>query len=222
MQLSDIRTAVRRQTLIPTGDLSDASLNAIINEGVRLVAGAQRWPWLQQASTITTVASQTEYNLPADYMFMDLIVRNGKKIKLKEIPFEYYTQLVGDDPNTSADSRYYYLRESTIGLYPTPSANETDAYHIYYFEKPTELSNDSDTPEWVDLYHHVLVEYGISRVFEREEMYQEAQLHYQKFVQLIAEMAKFYRLRHQGDLLIYGDGRRSEWDWRLHFSQEVG
>lgn len=218
MDLDAIRAAARRQTNLTTSDISDADLLTIINEGLREIATQHRWEWLFKSSTLNSTADTAEIALPADFMFMGMVQRNGTKDSpLQNISFEEYKYWYGDDVSSSTTPTFYYIRfddgTGYIGIYPTPSTTTTALLDIYYYRTPTELSAGGDTPEFDARFHSALVDYAAYRLWEREEYFDESQRAFQRYARRLREMLQFYNARYKERRFIFGDGihnRRSD------------
>lgn len=220
MDLQTIRSAIRRQTLVAVGDVSDTQLNDIVNEGYRLVALSSRWPWLHTSVQFSTVANQAEYTITSggdinvsNLMYYDAVVDNDKRSGLLvEISHKYFLSMYGGDPPTGTPATSYYIRgdgaNTVLGLVPTPSANEANAYTLWYYKTPTLLSLDTDEPEWTETLHHILIDYGRYRVWEREENFEESRAAFALFVSGLSELRSFYARRGSEAPLIRGDGLR--------------
>lgn len=219
MTVTEILAAIRRQTAVSTstGDLPDADLTEIFEEGYNTVVATHRWPFLEDGASLDVVADTATANLPSDFMFMRGVVRSGKSYSLQEISRDRYLYLYGDNPSTSANATHFYLTPTTIGFYPTPSANETAAYKIYFYKTLT-VPTGSSSPAWTSTFHHILVDYGAYRVWEREEYFEESEKAYMRFTRGIKDMIRFYNMRSQESQFIYGDGEASTWDSRLHLN----
>lgn len=206
-----IIAAARRQTNLTTSDVSDADVLLIINEGIREVSTQTRWEFLHTAATLATTSGTAEISLPADFMFMNLVSKNGEKDRpLNSISFSEYKYWYGDDASTASEASAYYIRyedgTGKIGLYPTPNATASDVYDIFYYKNPTELANGSATPEWDSRFHSLLVDYVAYRLWEREEYFDESQRAFERYGRRLREMMTFYSTRHKVNRFIYGDG----------------
>lgn len=219
MTITEILAAIRRQTNVSsqTGDLPDADLTEILEEGYNTVAGTHRWPWLENSASIDVTADTIEYAFPTGFAFMRAITRNGKSYRLQEISQDKYIYMVGDNPTSSTDARFFYITGSKIGFYPTPSATESGAYVVYFYKTPT-IPTGANSPEWTSQFHHILVDYGAYRVWEREEYFDESEKAYGRFVRGLKDMIRFYQMRSQESPMVYGDGELTVWDDRLHLN----
>lgn len=217
MTVTEILAAIRRQTAVSTstGDLPDADLTEIFEEGYNIVAATHRWAWLESSANIDVTAATITANLPATFNFMRAVVRNGKSYSLQEISYDKYLHTVGDNPPSSANATHFFITNTTVGFYPTPSATETGAYIMYFYKLPT-VPTGASSPEWISQFHHILVDYGSYRVWEREEYFDESEKAYSRFTRGLKDMIRYYNMRSQESQFIYGDGEASSWDSRLH------
>ena len=213
MTLAEIMAAVRRQTLDTSSSLSDADLTNIVADGYRLVAVADRWPWLATSAQITVVSGMQEYDISADlsvtdFMWLDSIVDNDEEDGLlDQLSVAQYLLRWGGDPDSGPRAySYYFKNDDTVGLVPVPNTSETDAYTLNYFKAPTVLSASGDSPEWTATLHHILVSYAASNVWEREEYFTERDLAFRKFAMGIAELKRFYKMRTKDRPIVFGDG----------------
>lgn len=209
-QLSAIRDFVREQTLIEADDWSNTKIDNVINEGIREVASRFRWPFLASSAQVSVTSGTQSYALSgiaSDIQRIAAIIDNDKRVKLQEIEAQYAWQVYGGDPTTSDEATGFYIWGDTLYLVPSPTATETDAYTLFYYKSPTELTNDTDTPEWSSQFHMLLAEYAIARVWEREEDYSKSAAAQGRFDARVEQMARHYLNRVEDEPLIYGEGR---------------
>ena len=227
MDLTALTSAVRRQTNLTTADVADADITAILNEGIQEVSAIQRWDFLHTRGTINVTANTPEVNLPADFRLMDFVQQVGKRNgPLIMLSFDEYSYRFGDNASTGSQARYFYLRTEDgtqkIGFYPTPSTTASNEYELFYFKAPTLLSSGSDTPEWDDQYHRLLVDYASYRLWEREEYFDESERAFRRYQRQLSDMIRYYRMRYKQVRLIVGDGAyyKSHADRRIHYGFE--
>ena len=72
------------------------------------------------------------------------------------------------------------------------------------------MASMSASPEWHVSLHDLLVDYGLYRVWEREEYFDEAAKAYGKFIEGIGLMKRFYNMRTIDSPVVFGDGTWSE------------
>ena len=208
MNRSSIRARIRVLTLMETDDISNDDLNNIINEGVDAVGGRFEWPFLAamdsfgvtaatQGYAFTSIASNVVGQIAA-------VVRTGKH-RISEISPQDALAQYGDDFGEGSDATHYFVWGTSVYLVPTPDTTEAAAYKLYYFRRPTTLDNDVDEPEWERQFHELLVSYGCSKVWEREEDMEKAKYWSDKFDQSVEAMARFYLNRADDHPVIVGE-----------------
>lgn len=231
MTLTELLAAVRRQTVESTDSVSDSDVTNMLNEGYRYVAVAERWPWLLTSASFDVVADTREYDMSSDlsisdFMWIHSVHKNGTDDgALDEISYSQYVNLYGGDPMVGSSAySFYILGDDTLGLVPVPSESATDAYTLTYYKTPTVLSGGSATPEWTSTLHHILIDYGVSQIWEREEYFTERDISFQKFLLGLNELKRFYKMRSKDNKIIVGDGaggnrnmRRADLTYNLPF-----
>lgn len=208
--LAAIRDFVREQTLIEIDDWSNAKVLNVINEGIREVASRFRWPFLSASAQISVTAGTQSYalaSIASDVQRIAAIIDNDRRVKLQEIEPQFAWKVYGGDAPASNEASAFYLWGNTLYLLPTPDANESNAYTMFYYKTPTELSNDTDVPEWSSQFHMMLAEYAIARVWEREEDFQKAQAAQSRFDSRVEQMARHYLNRVEDEPLVFGEGK---------------
>ena len=214
--LAAIRDWVREQTLVESTDWSNTKILNVINQGIRDLSVRFPWPFLATSNTLTTVAAQQAYTYDtisdfagtAQKLFeIEAIVDMDGRVKLEEIPAADAFKLYGGDMPTTTGATHFFTWGSSIYLLPTPSANDTDRYTVYYYRSPTELANDTDTPEWDARFHMVLAEYAIAKVWEREEEIGKSRAADQRYNEGVERMAQFYLNRAQDYPAVLGGGK---------------
>lgn len=172
LNLGEIRTEVRRRTAdIPDPKVffTNSELNAIINEGHRLVCNGT---WVIHRSTsISLVSGTTYYSLPTDILEITRVTREYSL--LKETTLDARDAESEDWEETGGTPAYYFqdrARPDQIGFHPFPnSSSSTGTVRINYIAQAGTLSSDSDVPfndsDRYVAYHDVLVYYGCYVVF---------------------------------------------------------
>lgn len=208
MDRDEILNQIRIATLVQAGDVADADIVTIINQGVLEVGAYARWPFLEASTDISLVDSQQAYSVPADFEYALTLIDDDHDRRLEYIAAPTLFQRTGNDTgNESTQPRYWTVWEDSIRLNPIPSDNDTDRLTLYYYKSPTTLSSGSDVPEWNAAFHWLLVEYGKWRVWHREEYFDEAQNSAGMYFAQLRAMREFYARRSDNYPLIAGDGR---------------
>lgn len=221
---AEIIARVREQSLVSTAQFSDADLLLVLNEGERFISSLEKWPYLFESTEEDYTADTREYDLSADLSvtdlaFIDQIVdKNTHKRRMSPISFQEYLDEYGDDPR-SGDPRFYYLvGVDTLGLVPVPPTTTagSSGFSLYYYKRPTVMASTSSSPEWETSLHDLLVDYGLYRIWEREEYFDEAAKAYGRFVEGVTLMKRFYNMRTVESPIIFGDGT-----WSNRYRQSV-
>lgn len=129
-----------------TGDSSSANLtvmDVLLNENIRDIITQKPWGFREKTRTMSTVASQQFYNLPADCnKVVNATVTIGsytyspKRIKSRQ----EWDVLNQSSTSTSDIPQYYFVFGKTLGFYPIPSSATTNAITYSYLRDHKDLS----------------------------------------------------------------------------------
>lgn len=214
MNRGEIRyAAFMRAGYDPGRELPMTEFDPYFDEGVSTVAALYDWPFLLTTATVGVTAAQQEYSIVTDWSITDFLsphslIQVGKRFgKIRQISFETYIDMFGDDPDTSDVFDYYYMKaRSTIGVHPVPVTTNASALKFSYYTQPTFMATDTDSPEWDASFHHILIDHVAGKICENLEDFERAQFFQQRFLALVAEMKDFYERRAEAGSWIFGDG----------------
>ena len=214
-----IRNWVRAETLVESTMMSDADINAIIDQAVRDVSTRFNWPFLAKTDTIAFVLNQQEYTLPTDFDRLVAVMVDGTTTKLTEVgPAEYWAAY-GDSP-PSGTPAYFFLWANQIFVSPVPTAS-TGGLVLRYFRAPTLMTDDAHVPEFASQFHMILAEYASLHLWHREEDFSKARVYEERYLDGVERMARYYLGRAIDAPLVMGGGmpRRSAPSdaWRFPF-----
>lgn len=223
MDRDAILAQIRTLTLIEETNVSDAEIVEIINNGMYEISLASEWPWLQETSTVTTVADQQAYTLPADFEFAIALVDDDNDTTVPFIAVEEFFRRYGNDTgNTSTTPNFWTIWEDSIYLTPIPSANDTDRYTLYYYETVTLLTTGGTSPAFHAAFHPILVEYAKWKLYEREEYYDQSERSFITYARYLSRMIEWYQRQVKRAPYIAGDGSfRREGDPNLPWLRQV-
>lgn len=209
MNRADLRTFIRRQSLITTTEISDASLNTDLEQGILDVATQYAWPWMLKIGTITTAAGTPAYALPADLMYIRNLIHDAEgQASLEPTTLEVVKLVYGDNVGSSDLPHLWYQSEpAKITFVPTPSAVKT--VNLHYYATPdlaTTFNQDTHTPPWHSAFHIILADYALNKIWEREEDYGRASDHLGRYLQGVDRMANYYTQRFPAQPLVVGGG----------------
>jgi hypothetical protein len=119
---------------VPPELYTDADILVLLNDGY--LEACERTRCLKAMTTITLVADQQEYPLPADYSQMDFVCSSGRE----RFSISVSEALVADQTGNPGAGGYY-LYAGKIGFTPTPTQNTvpTGGTMIAYSAKPSPL-----------------------------------------------------------------------------------
>jgi len=147
--VSQLRTAVRRyinEEDSANSHFTDAEILDYLNQAVTFLGTQMEWP--EQVDQATAVPSQALYQLPSDFIaLVDVYFNNQKIIVLDRADLGQISPSWQSDPASTPKIAYQFNRD-TVGLYPSPDANQTGyTLQIQYIHLPATLSTDSDIPD---------------------------------------------------------------------------
>lgn len=129
-----------------TGDSSSANLttlDTLHNEAIKKVVTVKPWPFRQKTKTLSTVASQQFYNLPADcgkVLNATVLIGTTRYTPQRIKSREDWDRLNQSTSVTSDTPEYYYIFGKTLGFYPIPSSATSSAISINYEREVKDLS----------------------------------------------------------------------------------
>ena len=130
---------------------------------------------LEDTDTQNILASQSDYDLPSDFLRLEQAIYNG--VFLKPISREELKRYAGTaNPVTSqtGTSEYCYLRANSIWLFPAPASALTSGLELWYYKKPAALSAEVECEHDSSL-HHLLPLYATFLGFQKNLDTREAQ-----------------------------------------------
>ena len=161
MDLSTLRAETRTRTGTPTDDslITDAALTQLVNAALQHISTERDWPWLEKTVTFDTVAGQSDYAVPADWM-RTVSVIGASGVPLRRTAIDELDYMTG-----SGTPRYFGIFGDLVVVRPTPGTVET-LKHRYLSSSPT-LTADGQSPTMPAGYHYAIVEYAAYLLFRR-------------------------------------------------------
>lgn len=131
-------------------------------------------------NTLSTVPGTAEYTLPAELLYVKRVLWNY--VRLKKIDFRELENQEGQsygNPVAQAQPYAYYLYGSIIGFYPTPNLSGPVA--LWGIQQPV-LCNSSSTAFTIpQLFHQLLPDYCLYRMFSKDQEDNRAAFYKGKF-----------------------------------------
>lgn len=158
------------------GQYTDYATDKLNEAQQYVVAQTQFRDFFTQSNT-TLAAGTEELSLPTDFsQFYSLVCVGSPNITLRQITPADYDAL---DSDATGRPYLYDVSGDTMSVYPTPDASYD--IQLRYWRKPVDLELGTDVPEIPGQYHHLLVSYALIKCFERENDYEAAMYHQQRF-----------------------------------------
>lgn len=208
MTLKELRDYIRLVTLIEDTNVTDAQVNRLINIGLHEVSTAFPWAWLETSTDLSLTEDVRWIDLPDNYDYGIVLVDDDFDEALDHISTKRFFEIVGNDTgNESANPRFWTIFDGKIYVHPIPNANDADRYTLYYYSEVSDLTLDSDEPEFHEGYHWILVEFCKWKLFDREEYFDQAERAFIAYSRYLNDMIAFYGSPIKKSPFLWGDGR---------------
>lgn len=198
MNLTALIAKVRRETLVTSTDVPDASITEELNNAYHVTQAAFSWPWTHGSYTLTTTANTQSYDMHNGGLKVRRvlgIVEIDERVRLYEMsPQEAWNRFGGKPPENNRATSYYVWDEK-IWLLPKPPAVPAFAantYTVYVEQQPADLSAGGDLPAFTAQFHHILADWAAARIWEREEDFEKAERAMARFREGLEGMARYY------------------------------
>ena len=209
LTLSDIETQIRRNVHDTSSDstlqtYTDSVIDAWINDAQREIVSLT---WCIQTSTsYVLTAATTYYAVPTDFiavvpgkaLFLD---NGGQQYQLQEFSEAKVYQTDPDFEQTSSGPPTYYFTRFPgdtddsleIAYLPVPTATSTGTVTLFYYNRPTDLSSDSDVPfegfTHLYPYHYGIVYHVVARIKALEQKMEQSTYWMKEFERVVTTMA---------------------------------
>ena len=203
--LSELRDLVRSQTLVESDDYTDAKVNRLINQGLGDLSTRFEWPWLATSSTIAVVGGTEAYAIPATADRLAKLMIAGESRPLTEVSAAVAWEMNGDDPSSGSPT-WFFLWGESIYLRPVPAS--AASLKVFYWQFPTFLTSEGAVPQFNPQFHHILGDYAMQMLWEREEDFEKASVYAQRYAAGVETMARFYLNRAKDAPFILGEPGR--------------
>lgn len=186
--------------------------NSIVNDALLHLTTMREWNWRRGGPVLMDLVSGQNYvTLPLDFGGEEVVTYPGSvsrqmiRMTLAELEqlrafqnnapgFTYYYAICSG--NIDADYPENGLSAATLELFPTPTADATDALSMIYRREVASLDNGTDVPqipEWMDSAFGFLVR-AFAYVYEDENADNAAQAQFDRmFPDLVKRDASFQR-----------------------------
>ena len=189
----------RIRQLVQDMSVSDDTLLSFVNEGYAMIAAGMLMPDggispplpdLLTSGSVAAVSTTYVKDLPATYL-RDVVgvyslANDGNLVRL-----DTFMQMQKKFPDMDEEGSITYFAIKGTKIYYQPSANDT--LTVWYHQKTTDLSGDSDTPAALPAYLHysLLANYVAREVFKILGNGDKAGFYDQEFFKAMAELVRY-------------------------------
>jgi hypothetical protein len=204
MQRDEMRVMMRRLTRIDNiVDTPDTDLDTYLDEGYNEVLAQGDWPWCYVATpdAISMIVGTKEYAVAAGVVQVLSVVNVTQNYALKEVSPAEWVKLQNSTTSSSQPVVYAYIN-GFINVFPTPA--NTDSLEAFYYEQPAFAAADATEPDFDSVFHTILVNWGLHRLWEQEEDFERSDDYRARFEAQLARMKAYYNTLNRDRPTIYG------------------
>jgi len=185
-----MRDYARKIIRIDESDVTDPEMDEFLNEGYDRVVMHTDWPWLKAAGTedIVMVSGQTQYPTTTPEA-ITTIVNKEQRYQLRSISKNQLDRYLGSTITTTQPTSYYWL-DGLLSIFPSPSS--TDTLEVHYVSVPLFGPLDTDEPVFNSLFHRIIVDWSLHRLWEMEEDFDKSTEYRARFEEGMARMTIWY------------------------------
>ena len=193
----------------------------LLNRANRTVINAKDWPFMRDyANTFNTADGTEQYTLTETNVKKLLNLRITTDSAEKKLYPTNYTAFTEQYPHVDTSTEkgvpnifYPQGRSSTyqliVNLFPVPDAVYAMQYD--FVKEATEMTDSSDTPDFPEAYHDILIDYVLWKSYQHVRDLNTAQQYQSDFREGLHQMMGDYQLNESSGLQeIYYDGEETE------------
>lgn len=155
------------------GYFTETQLLRFINQAQRetqkkLIQAGNNW-YLKENTSLTTVANQSDYSLPSDFLKLNRleVVRNISTPNETINALSSITLNQKDFFPTSGDPIAFYFKKNTLVLTPKPQSSG-DTLRLTYTYRVLDLVNDNDVPDVPEEFHDYMAHLATIQCFIKD------------------------------------------------------
>jgi hypothetical protein len=216
---------------VSEAEVSDRLIDQLLEEGYGKVMGYRSWPFADGIDEITTVAGECRYPLTFPVQSITNILDRVHDSYLRMIPLERLLAFENNNHRqgvptvfaleeqvvTVSEGGYidpyvdiygdagYRSNDTVLHFYPAPSS---DGWEFEVWYKIPAMFEESDTaiPPWTELYHSILVDWVLHRLYERRRDFESSGQYYTRFGATLLDIDRFYNDRDGTKPMVFGSG----------------
>jgi hypothetical protein len=212
MNKAEIRAAARTITELDQNDVTDTTLDLYIKDGYdRIIALERRWPFLEAATTLSTVANQRDYPLSSigagNLREVISLVNPDPGARLQLISYDQGEEaFLANQFDHANEPHWWSVWGDSIQLWPKPDA----VYQLLVrgYRKPNSWHlSDGVEVDADERLHRSLVYYTVAHLYQLQEDTEMASYYrntFEEAVQLVR--ADIMRVPSHGPLMLSAGG----------------
>lgn len=173
MDLTDLRDFSRRFANTNSTKFSDtdvdASINSFLDEfSADIINAMDGWDVFGEVATTDIVADQQEYCFPTNTIWVKRVEVTYDGTNWNKLTFFDINERNDATDSTSISSDFSSsapfgdIHDESVFLYPVPSSSVTGGMKLWYIKLPDQLTNTTDTPGFIRIFHKLLA-YGAAK-----------------------------------------------------------
>jgi hypothetical protein len=188
-------------------NVSDNEIIILLNQGLREIAVAFEWPFLQDAASLDLTDSTRTIALPNDFLYGAVLMDNDKDTILPFIaPATFFSEVGDGGTRESTNPDFFTIWAGNIYLHPIPEATDSGRLNLYFYKDMTMLAATGDSPQFEAAFHWILVEYAKWKLYDREEYYDQSERAFITYSRYLADMVDWYKIQFRRYPMLWGDG----------------
>lgn len=171
---ADLRSQVRLALDMDDEELTDATLDLYLNDGLeQTLAASENWPFLEQTWTFPTVSGQVEYTLATDLTPSDVVLDSVVNLvdastgnMLTHVAHDRAERMFGEGTTTGVPA-FWSDWGGQIHIWPAPDSVRT--IRLRGFRRSSWGAAATDVPDVDTRLHVPLMYWAISRAYAAQE-----------------------------------------------------
>ncbi len=198
-----MRDFARKIVRIDAADVSDTELDDFLDEGYDRVVMHTEWEWMKAfgSEDIVMVPGQTQYTTTPAVQQVTTITNLEQRYQLRSLPKNKIDRYL-DYTESSSQPIAFFWADGTLLIFPEPSS--TDSLRVYHIIIPTFAGADDDEPIFNSIFHRIIVDWCLHRLWEMESDFEKSQDYRVRFEEGLLRMTTWYNSLSQDTPNIFG------------------
>lgn len=200
----------RARTKLNRSSYDSTKLIQFADEANKEICNNRRWRFMESAFSGQITINSTNYDLPSDYQAainLTLTDPDANAIFLHYMPYEVFDQKWPDPTALAAATPSVWSVYGSSLIIGPAKPDQAYTLRMRYLKNPKEITQTSDTPDIPDDFAELLVLGMYRRALEASDNFNQAQVIYQEWLDLMDQMDNRLQSRQYGEPVRMGNGR---------------